>query len=174
MADGDDDDDADDLESVFPPAIVARLPGPKPGRLSAVLVARVMGYLAVRVQFHKDPVAGVEVKFSKATPDGKPGDALGKKTTDEDGVARLDRLVLMGNYVCELEHQPPAVVQAVLDEEKPYPLILPVGRPYVDIDEEIEWDDAFVDEDADQDDGGDDDDEDDDAQAADGGGGGST
>ena len=170
---GDESDDGDDGErhSAFPPALVARLPGPKPGRLSATLVARVMGYLAVRVQFHKDPVVGVEVKFSKATPDGKPGDALGKKTTDADGVARLDRIVPVGNYVCELEHQPPTVVQAVLDEEKPYPLILPVGRPYVDIDEEIEWDDAFVDEDADQDDGGDDDD---DAQAADGGEGGST
>jgi len=170
------DDDAkndDERRSVFPPALVARLPGPKPGRLSATLVARVMAYLAVRVQFHKDAVVGVEVKFSKATPEGKPGDSLGpSKKTDNDGVARLDRLVPAGTYVCELEHQPPALVSTVLDEDKPYPLILPVGRPYVDVDEEIEWDDAFVDEDYDDDD--DDEDDDDDSKAADEGGGGST
>jgi hypothetical protein len=127
-------------DSPYPPASVARVPKPHESRLSGVLVARVMGYLAVRVQFHGDPVAGIEVKFSKANPDGSKADPIGDPVkTDERGHAGLDRLVPSALYVCEIEHQEPALVPVVHRLDGYHPLVLPIGRPHVDVNESPEF-----------------------------------
>ena len=161
------DDDAPDKEkretSAYPPAHAARIPAPHGGKLSAVLVARPMACLVVRVTFHKDPCVGLEVKFSKATDEGKPGDAVGEKTkTDKRGVAGVPFMVPAGLYVCEIQNQKPTVVSTVVDPDRPYPVITPIDRPYYDVDEAHEWHDedadgeiaADEDQDADADAGG--------------------
>lgn len=144
------DDDAPDKEkreaSPYPPAYAARVPAPHGGKLSAVLVARPMACLVVRVTFHKDPCAGLEVKFSKANDDGTAGDAVGDKTkTDKRGVAGVPFMVPAGLYVCEIQNQKPTVVSTVVDPDRPYPVITPIDRPYYDVDEEHEWHDEDVD-----------------------------
>ncbi len=126
--------------SPFPQGLVARIPSSDKKKISAVLVPRQMGHLVVQVTFHKDPVAGLEVKFSKANPDGKPGKSMGDPiVTTVQGIARLDRLVPGGRYVCEIEHQEPALVTTTMDPQKPFIVPLPVGRPNYDLEESAEF-----------------------------------
>lgn len=132
--------------SPYPPARAARIPSPANGKLSAVLVARPMACLVVRVTFHKEPCVGLEVKFSKATDEGKAGDAVGEKTkTDERGLAMVPFMVPAGLYVCEIENQRPTVVSTVIDPKRPFPVVTPIDRPYFDVDEAHEWHDEEVD-----------------------------
>ena len=128
--------------SPFPRGHVARIPSSDKKKISAVLVPRQMGHLIVRLTFHKDPVAGLEVKFSKAGADGKPGKSMGDPVVStSQGIARIDRLVPGGRYVCEIEHQDPALVTTVLDPAQPFVVVLPVGRPHFDFEEGAEFDD---------------------------------
>jgi hypothetical protein len=129
--------------SPFPNGFVARVPSSDPDKISGVLVPRHMGHLIVQLTFHKDPVAGLAVKFFKAKPDGKPGKQLGDEdiVTTAQGIARIDRLVPAGGYVCEIEHQEPTLVTTTMDPQKPFIVPLPVGRPYVDLEEAPEFDD---------------------------------
>ena len=132
--------------SPYPPAYAARIPAPHGGKLSAVLVARPMACLVVRVTFHKDPCVGLEVKFSKATDEGKAGDAVGEKTkTDKRGVAWVPFMVPAGLYVCEVENQQPTIVGTVIDPQRPFPVVTPIDRPYYDVDEAHEWHDEDID-----------------------------
>jgi hypothetical protein len=109
-------------------------------RRSATIVLRALGHLAVQVFFHADPTEGVKVSFAKATDDDQAGDAVGGElTTDDNGVARLDYAVDAGHYVCRVERQPPLLVTTVDDPAQPYPIVLPVGRPYVDLDGDVEF-----------------------------------
>lgn len=125
--------------SPYPTSLVARVGVPHEDKKSAVLVPRPMGYLAVLVCFHRLPVNGVEVKFFRSS-DGEKGDAVGDAiTTGKDGIARVDMLVPAEEYVCEIQDQPLAVVTTVSTFEDAFPLVLPIGRPYVDIDEEDEF-----------------------------------
>jgi hypothetical protein len=122
--------------SPFPEAAVARLPKPHEGKKSAVLVARDLGYLCLRVQFHGAPLIGVEVRLFEMGDDGKKGEAVGEpSTTDEAGIFVLDRLVPAGSYLCEVEEQPPIPVTTVRDPGDVFPVILPAGRPYSDLNE---------------------------------------
>jgi hypothetical protein len=127
-------------ESPYPRGHVARVPDPHEDQISAVLVPRPMGYLIVRIYFHRVPVEGLEVAFYISN-DGEKGDAIGTKVrTDEDGMAKVDMLVPAIEYVCEIENQPLARVTVVHDIDESYPLVLPIGRPYVDVDEDHEFD----------------------------------
>lgn len=144
------DDDVPELPdrevSPYPPARAARIPSPAEGKLSAVLVARPMGCLVVRVTFHKAPCVGLTVKFSKATDEGKPGEAVGKETrTDAKGVAGVPFMVPAGLYACEIQGQLPTVVSTVSDPETPHPIVTPIDRPYYGVDEAHEWHDEEVD-----------------------------
>ena len=98
--------------SPYPPALVARLPKPHEGKLSATLVARPMGYLAVRAVIQ-------EISAS--------------------GRAMHHAMVPTGLYVCEIERQEDTIVHSVTHIHESYPVVLPIGRPYVDIDEAIEF-----------------------------------
>jgi hypothetical protein len=122
-------------ESPFPRAHVARLPKGESGKKSGILVARSMQYLAVRVLFHRTPVVGVQVQFGaiSGVDDTAPQKMEPALTTDEDGVACFPRLVVAGTYSCEIERQPATVVPTVGHLREPYPVVLPVGRPLVDV-----------------------------------------
>jgi len=109
-------------------------------RRSATVVLRSLGHLAVQVLFHADPVVGAKVTFAKATDQDEAGDAVGGElTTDERGIARLDFAVDSGHYICQIERQPPLLVTTVDDPKQPYPVVLPIGRPYVDFEGDVEF-----------------------------------
>jgi hypothetical protein len=131
--------------SPFPQACVARIFEPPADKLGATLVARQLGYLAVKVTFHKQPCYDLEVKLYEAEADGTKGAQVGDgKTfkTDRAGMVMLDTLVDRGLYVAEIENQTTlALVTTVEDPSKPYVVPLPVDRPYFDFDEACEWDD---------------------------------
>ena len=133
----------------FPNAFVARLAAPADGKVSATLIARQVGYLAVRVTFHKKPCVGLEVKFSKAGDDGKPGAQVGEKVkTNKKGIARFDYIVTAGVYVCEIQNQHPTLVTTVVDLAHPYAVVTPIDRPFFDVAEAHEWDEEQLDIDA--------------------------
>lgn len=136
----------------FPHAYVARLAAPGEDKVSATLIARQVGYLAVRVTFHQQPCVGLEVKFSKAGADGKPGAQVGETVkTNKKGIARLDYLVTAGIHVCEIQNQLPTLVTTVVDLAHPYAVVTPIDRPFFDVDEAHEWDEAQLDVDAGED-----------------------
>jgi hypothetical protein len=121
------------LISTFPRAALLLPPREHGNTVSGVLVARDSGYLAVQVQFHGESVSDVEVRFFHAVDDER-GDAVGDAVkTDEDGIARALRVVPAGLYVCAVENQDDTVVPTVAEYEDAYPVVLPVGRSYVDM-----------------------------------------
>lgn len=122
----------------IPPALhaasVARLPKGTADRKSAVLCARAMGILAIRLQFHGAPVVGLKVTFCRIAEidDASPEDMSPVREAAEDGFVFFPRLVTAGHYAVKIEHQPPTVVPTVTSLDEPWPVILPVGRPLVD------------------------------------------
>jgi hypothetical protein len=124
-----------DYRSPYPAARVARLPKDAASKKSGVLVARSMEYLAVRVLFHGTPVAGLKVEFGRIDDidDKSPEKMAPALMTDEQGVACFPRLVVAGIYACALDRQLQAVVPTVPQLDKPCPVVLPVGRPFVDV-----------------------------------------
>jgi hypothetical protein len=122
-------------ESPFPPASVARLSKTATGKKSAVLVARSMQYLFVRVLFHGVPMPGLKVQLGQIDDidDKSPQKMEPQLTTDENGIACFPRLVVAGIYSCEVERQPMTVVPTVGNLQEPYPIVLPIGRPVVDV-----------------------------------------
>jgi hypothetical protein len=130
--------------SPYPPGLVARVQDPHEDKISAVLVPRPMGYLAVRIYFHGVPVEGLEVKFFKSDGGEKGAQVGDPVTTLADGIARVDMLVPAVEYICEINDQPPAVVTTVHEPTLTSPLVLPIGRPFVDVDEEHEFNPDFA------------------------------
>jgi hypothetical protein len=115
---------------------VARIPAADAESKSAVLVARSLGYLTVRVLFHGRPVAALDVQFGllgSPSASDEPTTLEPSLTTDEDGKAVFPRLVTSGFYACQIERQPRAVVHTAHSLDEPHVLVLPVGRPFVDI-----------------------------------------
>jgi hypothetical protein len=97
-------------------------------------------FLSVIVFFHQQPIADLTVEFFQSGADGKPGAAVGEKVkTDEDGVAKLLKPVPIGNYVCQIQYQPATIVCTVPDIEEPFILVLPIGRPYYDFENDFEF-----------------------------------
>ena len=64
-------------------------------------------------------------------------------TTLDDGIARVDMLVPAIEYLCEIERQPLAVVTIVHTLDATHPLVLPIGRPFVEVDEDHEFNPDF-------------------------------
>lgn len=140
---GVEDDDEDDDVSPFPPALASRVPSEhEKDKLSAVLVPRSVGYLVVRVTFHKEPCAGLKVKLYETDDDGNKAAQVGDELkTNQSGVVRVPWLVTAGLYVAAIENQPDTVVTTVADVADAYEVVTPIGRPYVDVDEDEEWPD---------------------------------
>ena len=117
-------------EQNLPLAYLARVPFPAGDKVSAVLVPRSMGFLAVRVLHDGWPVIGRQVQFylRQENAEDEKGDALGEPIrTDDDGVARLPRLVAVDSYVCEIDGQETAVVATVNRLADAAVLSLPIG-----------------------------------------------
>jgi len=154
-----------DYPTTFPPASLLVVPRDHGSTVSGVLVARDSGYLTVQVQFHGDPVAGLEVHFFSAADDGARGDAIGEVVvTDDEGIARASRVLPAGLYVCAVEDQDDLVVSTVADFDDAYPVVLPVGRSYVDLHDGVEF--GIQDDGGGDDGGGDDSDNDSGSDAA--------
>jgi hypothetical protein len=118
----------------FTIANVARLPKGDSVHKSAVLVARVMGCLAVRLLFDQRPVPGANVRFyTGSDPEDTSGELTPHLTTDENGVAVFPRLVTRGLYTCSIDDQRNTVIPTVDHPNEPYPVVLPIGRPITDI-----------------------------------------
>jgi hypothetical protein len=140
-----------ELASTFPRAALLLPPREHGNTVSGVLVARDSGYLAVQVQFHGESVSDVEVQFFHAE-DHERGDAIGDAVkTDEDGIARALRVVPAGLYVCAVENQDDTVVPTVAEFDDAYPVVLPVGRSYVDMHDGPEFADDDAEDGADAD-----------------------
>lgn len=94
-----------------------------------------MGWLAVRVFFHARPMRGLLVDFTPFDPKGQSS-ALRTQSavTDDDGFAALPDPVPVGYYLCEVDGQLPKRISTVVDTSEPEILVLPIGRPYQDID----------------------------------------
>jgi hypothetical protein len=93
-------------------------------------------YLVVQVAFHGVGVPGLKVRF--ATTDGT--EIAAGLTTDTLGRARAPRRVPAGTYVCEVERQPAATVCTVASLRQGFVLVLPIGRPYSDLEQRLEFD----------------------------------
>ena len=124
-------------DDALPRAYVARVPFPAAGKVSAVLVPRSMGFLAVRLLHDGWPVVGRQVQFfvreENADAEDEKGDALGKPMlSDDDGVARLPRLVAVGTYVCEVDEHDATVVCTVNRLRAAVPLQLPIDSEAID------------------------------------------
>ncbi len=116
-------------------AAVARAPHPSGKHVSATLVLPAMAFLAVAVHFNGFAIRGLEARFYRNNDDDSKGEALGPVlTTDGDGIARLPRLVPIGHYYCEIEHQPATIVPTVHNIDGAFPLALPIGRHVVEYD----------------------------------------
>ena len=121
----------------------ARLLQEEPGTtFSATLVLEPVGYLSVKALFLCEPIKDLTVSFYGAQPDGARGskvkDGPGaldppEIKTNADGVAKLDFLVPTGNYVCSIDHQPDILVPTVEALDQPFIAVLPIGRPYFDL-----------------------------------------
>lgn len=116
-----------------------RVPRPHEGTLSGVLTLREMGYLTIKVQFHGAPEQGLMVRFFVAKGGNKGQQVGADLRTDENGVARVQRVVPAGLYRCEIERQEPTLVPTVQRLAHPYPVVLPIGRPYLDVYEKFEF-----------------------------------
>jgi hypothetical protein len=140
------------LASTFPSAALMVVPRDDGKTVSGVLVARDSGYLAAQVQFHGNPVPGLEAQFYFSN-DGERGEALGDVVvTDQDGIARAARVVPAGLYVCAVENQADLLIPTVESFEDAYPVVLPVERPYADLNDGLEFaiDDADEADDSEQ------------------------
>jgi hypothetical protein len=122
----------------LPRAYLARVPFPAGGKVSAVLVPRPMAFLAVQLLFEGDPAVGRQVQFFECSDDAgddepSKGDAIGDPLpSDDQGVARLPRLVAAGHYVCEIDGQEDALVSTVNRLSDAHPVYLPIDAEVVD------------------------------------------
>jgi hypothetical protein len=135
----------------LPNACVARAPKPVSDRASATLFPPTMGFLAVAVHFHGRLLTGLKTNFFRMQDDGSKGAALGDTImTDDLGIARLQRLVTIGHYICEIEHQPTTSIPTVPTIEDAFPLALPIGRHVAELHDRIQFgrDGDIVDDDA--------------------------
>jgi hypothetical protein len=98
-----------------------------------------LGFLAVQLFFHQQPMEGIEVQFAQlqGTEVGPP---IGEPVlTRSDGIATLARPVPLGNYVCQIEGQPAKMISSVEAADEPVVLVLPIGRPLRDFEGDVEF-----------------------------------
>jgi hypothetical protein len=97
-----------------------------------------LGFLAVQVFFHEEPVEHLAIFFvNKKGKVVNPNDEPVR--TDQKGIARLEDLAPVGLYDCRIRTAGPGgphmerTISTVEDPAKPFIIVLPVGRPYFDI-----------------------------------------
>ena len=85
------------------------------------------GYLCVLVMFRGKPNPGIPVSFYSAGRDGKRGALISQPETDENGVAAVGGMFVVGNYICEIEGDEVSLT-TVESPSNPYIVSLPVGK----------------------------------------------
>lgn len=116
----------------LPIAYLARVPFPADGQVSGVLVPRSMEFLAVQLLLDGYPLVGRTVAFFECTDDEDKGEVLDDPVlSDNDGIARLQRVVPTGHYLCEVEGQPATIVTTVGRLDESYALHLPIDSEAV-------------------------------------------
>jgi hypothetical protein len=96
--------------------------------------AEAKGWLAVQVLYQGLPVAGMPVRFYTLTADKQPASQVGEEqVTDADGSAYLEEEVAIGDYGCEIDVQPLAIVSPVGNTDRPFVLTLPIGETSVEV-----------------------------------------
>jgi hypothetical protein len=96
--------------------------------------AEAKGWLAVQVLYQGLPVAGMPVRFYTLTADKQPASQVGEEqVTDTDGSAYLEEEVAIGDYGCEIDVQPLAIVSPVGNTDRPFVLTLPIGETSVEV-----------------------------------------
>lgn len=108
--------------------------------LSATVDLPITGYLSVEVTFLGEPVAGLKVEFRR--PNGVVVDpftavkltslGVASNVTDSFGRCAIPYPVAVDNYTCHIENQDPAPITTVEAIDRPFVIVLPVGRPYGD------------------------------------------
>ena len=89
------------------------------------------GYLAVYVEFLGEPVKGLKLQFYEE--DGEVVRPFAPVETNDKGIYVGGRF-RVGRYLCQIENQKRlARITPVEAKDKPYWIVLPVGRPYFDI-----------------------------------------
>ena len=89
------------------------------------------GYLAVYVEFLGEPVKGLKLQFYEE--DGEVVRPFAPVETNDKGIYVGGRF-RVGRYLCQIENQKRlARITTVEAKDKPYWIVLPVGRPYFDI-----------------------------------------
>lgn len=123
-------------------AFVTRVPIDDPTRLSAVLICRPLSHLSIRVTFHRDPMEEIDITFFRLVGEDQAGPQEGEvQTTSARGRAFLDYRVPAGRYLCRVADHGDCVINTVPDPNEPFAVLLPLGRPYIDVDEADEFDD---------------------------------
>lgn len=91
-------------------------------------------FLCIQVLFRGEPLPALEIQFFKME-DGKQGGQLETtKKTDEEGIAKLDDPVDVGNYLCTIDDEIENVtITTVEDETDPFIVHLPIGTPYFEL-----------------------------------------
>ena len=123
----------------LPRAYLARVPFPADGQVSGVLVPRSMAFLAVRLLFEGHPAVARQVQFFECSDDaGADGPSKGEAlddpmASDDQGVARLSRLVAAGHYVVEIDGQDDVFVATVNRLSDAHPVHLPIDSEVVDM-----------------------------------------
>jgi hypothetical protein len=102
-----------------------------------VIDEQMLGWLAVYVEFLSEPVKGLKLRFFEddSTPVVKQGPLATQSEfeTNDQGIYVYGK-VTIGRYLCQVEDQKRyARITTVEDREKPFWIVLPVGRPYFDI-----------------------------------------
>lgn len=129
------------VHSPYPVAHLARLPAKDSPLVSAVLVPRALAYLSIRITFHCEPLRDLAVElFEEAKPNQRGKSLAGVLRSDADGRVGLEFMVPAGRYICAIERQPDTAITTVKDFDQPFLVILPIGRPYFDLDEAPEFD----------------------------------
>ncbi|HSX77500.1 MAG TPA: hypothetical protein VLQ80_02845 [Candidatus Saccharimonadia bacterium] len=121
-------DDLDAPEDDEEPAETVEAGEPLPKDVEA------KGWLAVQVLYQGIPLAGMPVRFYTLTTEHRTASQIGEEqVTDADGSASLEEVVVMGDYGCDIEGQPLAIIRPVGDADRPFVLTLPIGEPPVDV-----------------------------------------
>jgi len=108
---------------------------PNPEEEGGVIDVHFWGYLAVKLLFLGEPVEGLRVEFIDGTMTKMPVPLLANERTDADGCHAYAVPVDVGVYTCRVEGQADVTITTVETPARPFVLVLPVGRPYFDINE---------------------------------------
>lgn len=116
----------------LPVAYLARVPFPAEGQVSGVLVPRSMEFLAVQLLLDGYLMVGRTVAFFECTDDEEKGELLDDPVlSDNDGIARLPRVVPTGHYLCEVEGHATTIVTTVDRLDESCALHLPIDSEAV-------------------------------------------